>query len=184
MSAETPTAVTAFGPVMQLGFVVPDIPASVHYWTSIGVGPFFLMEHISFAECRYRGQPTEIDMSVAVAQWGAVQVELIQQHDATPSIYNTTDCSSRGGLQHFGVMTTSVADDLRHLESRGVHAVQSGSTGNGIRFAYVDTDTRPGAYPGCMIELIESGAAIDGFFEIVRKAAINWDGSKPLRKIG
>jgi hypothetical protein len=81
-------------------------------------------------------------------------------------------------------MTASVADDLRHLESCGVYAVQSGSTGNGVRFAYVDTDTRPGAYPGCMIELIESGAAIDGFFEIVRKAAINWDGSKPLRKIG
>ena len=71
---------TLFGPVMQLGFVVPDLEAAALHWAGLGVGPFFLMEHIQYAECRYRGQPVSFDMSVAVGQWGEVQVELIRRY--------------------------------------------------------------------------------------------------------
>ena len=56
------------GPVIQLGFVVPSIEAAVTHWTSIGVGPFFLLEHIQFGRCHFRGKPLSIDMSVAVGQ--------------------------------------------------------------------------------------------------------------------
>lgn len=172
------------GPVMQLGFVVPDLEAAVDHWASIGVGPFFLLEHIEFGRCHFRGKPLSIDMSVAVGQWGAVQVELIQQHCRTPSIYTTFDGSARGGLQHMGVMTDSVTDSLAQLAARGVEPVQAGETANGIRFAYVNTDERPGAHPGGMIELIERGPAIAGFFALVRKAAVDWDGRDPLRRLG
>lgn len=172
-----------FGPVMQLGFVVPDLEAAVAHWARLGVGPFFLLEHIQFAECVYKGAPARFDMSVAVAQWGPVQVELIRQHDAVPSIYTDFDGSRAGGLQHVGVMTDSVADHLERLAAHGVTPVQSGSTANGIRFAYVDTDRLPGAHPGGMIELIEHGPAIDGFFAMVRRAAEGWDGRDPLRRL-
>lgn len=172
------------GPVIQLGFVVPNIEAAVAHWASIGVGPFFLLDHIQFGRCHFRGKPLEIDLSVAVGQWGSVQVELIHQHCDTPSIYTTFDGSARGGLQHMGVMTDSVADSLAHLAERKVEPVQAGETANGIRFAYVNTDALPGAHPGGMIELIERGPAIDGFFGLVRKAAVDWDGRDPLRKLG
>jgi hypothetical protein len=173
-----------FGPPMQLGFVVPDLPAAIRHWVSLGVGPFFLLEHIDFAECRYRGRPANFDLSVAVGQWGAVQVELIRQHDAVPSIYTEFDGSRAGGLQHVGVMTDSVAADLERLGRLGIEAVQSGSTANGIRFAYVNTDTRPGGHPGGMVELIERGPVIDGFFKLVRESAVGWDGSDPVRRPG
>lgn len=173
-----------FGPVIQLGFVVPNIEAAVAHWASIGVGPFFLLEHIQFGRCHFRGRPLSIDMSVAVGQWGSVQVELIRQHCDTPSIYTTFDGSARGGLQHMGVMTASVPDSLARLAERGVEPVQAGETATGIRFAYVNTDELPGAHPGGMIELIESGPAIDGFFSLVRKAAVDWDGRDALRKLG
>ena len=172
------------GPVIQLGFVVPNIEAAVAHWASIGVGPFFLLDHIQFGRCHFRGKPPEIDLSVAVGQWGSVQVELIHQHCDTPSIYTTFDGSARGGLQHMGVMTDSVADSLARLAERKVEPVQAGETANGIRFAYVNTDALPGAHPGGMIELIERGPAIDGFFGLVRKAAVDWDGRDPLRKLG
>ena len=78
-----------FGPVMQLGFVVPDLDRAMEHWTgNVGVGPFYVMSHIKFAEALYRGQPTDADISVAVAQWGEVQVELIQQFNDSPSIYS------------------------------------------------------------------------------------------------
>lgn len=176
--------VSLFGPVMQLGFVVPDLERAARHWASLGVGPFYLLEHIQFAECRYKGAPVRFDMSVAVGQWGPVQVELIRQHDDVPSIYTEFDGSRSGGLQHVGVMTDSVAVQLERLAARGIKPVQSGSTANGINFAYVDTDRLPGAHPGGMIELIEHGPAIDGFFAMVRRAAEGWDGRDPLRRPG
>jgi methylmalonyl-CoA/ethylmalonyl-CoA epimerase len=168
---------------MQLGFVVPDLEAAANHWIRLGVGPFFMLEHIQFAECRYRGSPVRVDMSVAVAQWGEVQVELITQHDRTPSIYTEAAVGPHGGLQHLGVMTDSVAHELDRYAALGIEPVQSGSTANGIRFAYVATDRVPGGHPGGMIELIEHGPAIDGFFAMVKNAAVGWDGSKPLRRM-
>lgn len=173
-----------FGPVMQLGFVVRDLEAAIRHWTTLGIGPFFLLEHIEFAECAYRGQPAKFDLSVAVGQWGPVQVELIRQHDDVPSIYTRFDGSRAGGLQHVGVMTDSVADHLARLGSLGIEAVQTGSTANGIRFAYVNTDALPGAHPGGMVELIEHGEVIDGFFRLVRDSSVGWDGRNPVRRPG
>lgn len=169
-----------FGPVMQLGFVVPDLEVAAAHWSgTVGVGPFFLLEHVQFAETFYQGRPTTVDMSVAVAQWGAVQVELVQQFNDAPSIYSEFPGRERGGLQHVGVMTQSVERDLARLRPLGIDPVQWGSTANGIRFAYLATDQHPGA----MIELIEHGPAIDGFFAIVREAARTWDGTQPLRRL-
>jgi hypothetical protein len=135
---------------------------------------------VQFAEVLYRGQPTDADISVAVAQWGEVQVELIQQFNESPSIYSHFPGRAAGGLQHVGVMTNSVADDLEQLKSRGIEAVQRGSTANGIRFAYISTDQHPGG----MIELIEHGPGIDGFFAMVKEKSVGWDGSRPVRRLG
>jgi methylmalonyl-CoA/ethylmalonyl-CoA epimerase len=168
-----------FGPVIQMGFVVPDLDRAMEHWTgTVGVGPFYVLSHIRFAEALYRGRPTNADISVGIAQWGEIQVELIQQYNDAPSIYRDFPYRERGGLQHVGVMTTSVADDLARLRPLGVEAVQSGSTANGIRFAYVSTDH----YPGAMIELIEHGP-IDEFFAMVRQAAQGWDGTQPVRRM-
>jgi hypothetical protein len=169
-----------FGPVMQLGFVVPDLEHGMRHWLDkVGIGPFFVLEHVKFAQVVYKGKPSGIDMSVAIAQWGEVQVELIQQFNDAPSIYSEFTGREKGGLQHVGVMTNSVADDLVRLRKLGIEAVQQGHTGTGIRFAYLDTDDHPGA----MIELIEAGPAITGFFQMVKDAAHGWDGSEPIRRM-
>ena len=170
-----------FGPIVQNGYVVRDLERAVRHWSEVvGVGPFFLLEHVAFAELRFHGEPVEIDMSVAVAYWGNVQVELIVQHNDAPSIYSEFASRYGGGLQHVGVMTDSVAKDIERLRKLQVPAVQWGSTVSGIQFAYVATDHHPGA----MIELIESGPAINGFFNMAREAAQSWDGTQPLRRIG
>ncbi len=170
-----------FGPVMQLGFVVPDLEAAVQHWIRLGVGPFYALDRVEFAECHYLGAPVDFHMSVALAQWGSVQVELIQQRDAVPTIYTDFALAKQGGLQHLGVLVDSVDDHLHRLEQEGIHPVQAGSTTAGTRFAYVDTDRLAGAHPGGMIELIERSPAIESYFERVRRAAEDWDGSRPLR---
>jgi catechol 2,3-dioxygenase-like lactoylglutathione lyase family enzyme len=165
---------------MQLGFVVPDLEAAIRHWhRRMGLGPFFVLSHVQFAELYYRGEPADVDMNVALAQWGEVQVEVIQQFNAAPSIYSDFAGRARGGLQHVGVMTDSLDEHLARLRPLGIEPVQWGSTGNGIRFAYVDTDE----VPGSMVELIESGPAINEFFALVRRAAQEWDGRDPVRRL-
>ncbi len=169
-----------FGPIVQNAFVVRDMQAAVHHWADkIGVGPFYLLDHVAYGASYFRGAPLQLDMSVAIAQWGDMQIELIQQHDQSPSIYTEFAARHGEGLQHVGVLSDDLDAQLRHLAARGIEPVQWGATANGMRFAYVDTD----AHPGGMVELIENGAAVDAFFAKIRRAAGAWDGTRPLRKL-
>ena len=169
-----------FSPIVQNGYVVRDLERSMDHWTQkCGIGPFFLLEHINFAKLMFRGQPTKIDMTAAIAYWGDVQVELIYQHDKAPSIYTEFAAAKGEGLQHVGVMTDSVDEHLAQLAKHDVEPVQWGATATGIRFAYVNTDQHPGG----MIELIERGPAIDAFFGMAREAARTWDGRDPVRRL-
>jgi hypothetical protein len=169
-----------FGPVVQNAFVVHDLEAAAHHWSSkLGVGPFFVIEHIQFASVYFRGAPLTLDISVAVAQWGELQIELIVQHNSAASIYTEFSARHGQGLQHLGVMTASLDVDLERLRLLDIVPVQWGVTVAGLRFAYINTD----AHPGGMIELIETGSAVEAFFAKLRKAAAQWDGSRPLRRL-
>lgn len=169
-----------FGPIVQNAFVVHDMEAAVAHWSAkIGVGPFYLLEHVAFGPVHFRGAPLKLDMSVAIAQWGPIQIELIVQHDDAASIYTEFTARRGEGLQHIGVLCDSLDAELERHGAHGILPVQWGATAAGMRFAYLDTD----AHPGAMIELIENGPAVEAFFAMVRKGAANWDGSRPLRRL-
>jgi hypothetical protein len=169
-----------FGPIVQNAYVVGDLEVAANHWaTKLGVGPFYAMEHVQFGPAYLRGAPLEFDMSVAIAQWGEIQIELIVQHDSNPSIYTEFAAVHGEGLQHVGVMTASLDEHLAKLRPLGIEPVQWGATAGGMRFAYVNTDL----HAGSMVELIESGPAVDAFFAMVRKGARQWDGSRPLRRL-
>lgn len=170
--------VPRFGPIVQNAFVVRDLEAAAMHWAEkLNIGPFYAIEHLALGESYFRGAPLNIDMSVAVAQWGEVQIELIVQHDSNPSIYSEFAARHGEGLQHVGVMTDSVPTHLERLRPLGIEAVQWGVTAAGMRFAYIATD----AHPGAMIELIETGPQVQAFFAKVRNSAATWDGTRPLR---
>ncbi len=171
-----------FGPVMQNGFVVEDLEAAIDHWARVmHVGPFFLFERIEFAECWYRDRPaTDMNLAVAIAYWGSVQIELIQQRNAVPSIYTDFRAARGAGLQHMGVISHSVERDLQRLALQGIRPVQHGRTAGGMRFAYVATDHHPGG----MVELIEAGPQGLSFFARMQAAAEKWDGTQPVRRVG
>ena len=168
---------STFGPIMQNGFVVRDWrEAALHWAEKLGVGPFFKLEHIKFDECRYRGEPTRIDMSVAIAYTGGYQIELVEQHNDAPSIYTDFLKHNEPGLQHVGTLVEDLdaaldANDLRDS------IVQDGRTAAGQRFAYVDTIL----HNGTMVELIEADEGMRKAFDYMQKAAESWDGRDPIR---
>lgn len=169
-----------FGPVMQNAFLVDDLEASIHQWaTKLGVGPFYVFEHVQFSEIYFRGERTPMDMTGAIAYWGEMQIELIVQHNAAPSIYQEFKQRGLHGLHHMGVMTDDLDAHLERLKDKDITPLQHGRLTTGVRFAYVNSDFSPGT----MIELIEAGDVIVGFFKIIKEASINWDGKNPIVRV-
>lgn len=78
-----------FGPMRQIGIVVRDIEAAMRHWIEVcGIGPWFYAERLALTSYRYKGQDSAIpDLSIALANSGDVQLELIQQRCRTPSLY-------------------------------------------------------------------------------------------------
>ncbi|MFI4884922.1 MAG: VOC family protein [Steroidobacterales bacterium] len=169
------------GPVMQNAFVVADLERAIEHWTQVmGVGPFFLFERVAFDEYFFRGRAVEpIGLTIAIAYWKDLQIELIRQLDDAPSIYTEFQAAHGSGMHHMGVMSEALDADLAALAQRGVQAVQRGSL-PGMRFAYIATDHHAGG----MIELIEATKGARALFERMREAAQSWDGRDPVRRVG
>lgn len=163
--------------IIQNSWVVPDIHVAMRHWLdSTGIGPFFLVEGITIEEQRYRGRPTAVEVSFALAQAGDVQVELVCQHNAAASAYRDTIAVGSTGFHHVAYYCEHYDRDLAAFTDRGREVAFSGSFG-GKRFAYVDTSAQIGA----MVELIEASEVQAEFFERIRTAAAAWDGQEPIR---
>jgi hypothetical protein len=167
-----------FGPIRQLGYVVDDIEQAMDYWTrELGVGPFFYNERVPIVNYRYRGEAYEVHNSVALANSGYVQVELIQTRNDAPSMYRDFKQAGRTGLQHVAMWTETFDEDLARLEAQGFEVQMSGEVGRNGRFVYFDTEY----HPGTVIELSEVLGPKGTMFRMIREASEGWDGSDPVR---
>jgi Glyoxalase/Bleomycin resistance protein/Dioxygenase superfamily len=98
-----------FGKVSQNGYVVRDIAAAMKFWTEVlRVGPFFYIPAVKSDWFRYRGTDSAVEMSIALANSGDLQIELIQQRNDAPSMYLDFLREHGEGLQHIptGAPTT------------------------------------------------------------------------------
>ena len=170
-----------FGKVCQNGYVVRDIEAAMKHWTeTLGVGPFYYIERVKMDRFRYRGQPSDAEVSIALANTGDLQIELIQQRNDAPSMYRDFLSSGREGLQHMSYWTTDYQKDFDRYLSLGFKVGQEGQIGGSQgRFAYFDTET----HPGTVIEISDITGPKGVFFEKIKKEAANWDGSRPVRLV-
>jgi hypothetical protein len=170
----------------QIAFVVRDVDRAMRYWSeTLGVGPFFVKRRLPLADFRYRGaaapSPT---ITIALANSGAMQVELIQQHDERPSIYRDFLAQGREGLQHLSAWLTRAGFDRRRSEllEAGVPLAQEGTIpASGVRLAYFGTDTQPGGVVFEIADLLEPGQyqRVAG----IARAAERWDGTEPVREV-
>jgi hypothetical protein len=105
-------------------------------------------------------------------------LELIEQHDDSPSVYHEGPGSRRYGFHHWGVMTGSFDADVARYVSLGYKEAFYDELPSGSRVAYMDS-TRD--LPG-MIELIEHTEAQERVYAEIYEAAVAWDGSDPVRE--
>jgi len=160
----------------QLGHVVDDIFAAAATWAkTFGIGPFHVLPPVD-QRATYGDEIRSVTIQVAVAQAGPLQIELIQQHCDTPSIFQDW---SRGGTSAFHQIATVTADydgKLAHLKTLG-YSLAAESVGGKFRVAYVDTAREFGFYT----EVVESTPSFLEHLRAVSDTCAVWNGSDPVR---
>lgn len=170
-----------FGPVRQMGYVVRDIESAMRNWTTtLHIGPFYYVDHAPVIELCYLGIRRSPAVSIALAYSGHTQIELIQQHDQTPSAYLNFVNAGHEVLHHLGFFTEHYDLDLQRANEAGLDVEQSvviddpmgdstyfASRGNGV----------------AMLKLIAMRPANRELYEMVQSEAVRWDGSGPVRRI-
>ena len=171
-----------FGQIRQAGYVVPDIEQAMDYWSRVlGIGPWFYNPRVPIENYRYKGEAYEVHNSVALANSGPLQMELIQTRNDAPSMYRDFMRAGHLGLQHVAYWTESYDADLARLQGQGMQVVMSGEVGVKGRFCYFDQGVHPGVHPGTVIELSEVAGPKGAMFKLIRDASEGWDGKDPVR---
>lgn len=167
-----------FGEIRQLGYVVEDIEAAMDHWSRVlGIGPWFYAPKVPIEQYFYRGANYTPHNSVALANSGFIQCELIQCRNDVPSMYRDFRQAGHTGLQHLAYWTQSYDEDLKRAEALGMTPVMGGQVGANGRFCYFDTES----HPGTVIELSEVAGPKGRMFQMIREASQNWDGRGPVR---
>lgn len=166
--------------IVQNGFVVADLDEALRHWTqTLGVGPFFRADHLRLARYTWTGQPSDIDLSVAFASAGPLQIELIFQHNDAPSTYRTHLQTKGPGLHHVCHRTAGYDDALLQALANGLVVESEGQILGGVRFCYLSAES-----PGLpLLELADLSPAAAAMHARVFEASRGWDGTDPVRPL-
>lgn len=166
-----------FGPIRQIAYIVEDVDASMLAWKAqMGVAPFIVIRHCNpFVEMTYRGTRCDhIDMSIALAMIGDVQLEFIQQHCDTPSIYREALERHHTGVHHYCFYTQDFPTLYRRALENGMEAVVTSGPPEAIGFAYMQSRT----IPHLICELAPSSPMTESMFDRVARRCRSWDGKE------
>lgn len=167
-----------FGELRQIGIVVRDIDAAMKHWAEVcGVGPWFYADKLPVTAFTYRGERfDDVHLSIALANSGDVQLELIQQRCDTPSMYRDFLAAGHEGMQHWSSWPVDYDAKLKHALANGYTIGQSGESPRGP-FVYLWNE----GHPGTVIEMAHLTPERERIFGAVRDAAVDWDGADAIR---
>jgi hypothetical protein len=168
-----------FGDIKHLSFISRDIDKSLKYFVDVwNVAPWHVVRGIKF-ESSYKGKPSQINISVALASADGLEFEVIEQHDDGPSIYRDYLRVVPTGfhVQHMGLWAKDFAKSKAEALKRGWVAVQEGSPPSG-QFCYLQHPTEPNLY----LEISDCSPMKQGVRTAIRQASDAWDGTDPIRE--
>lgn len=159
--------------LVQVAHHVADLDAAMRrFHRAFGVGPFLLRRHVPLQWARYRGAPAVLDISVAHAQWGSVQLELVVQHGDAPSAFRDAFAAGSEGLHHVAIVPEEHDRMVAHHVGLGFPALTELMTPEGRGATYVDTR----AALGHMLEIYRPNASLQALYARVAAMAEGWDG--------
>jgi len=130
MTQESPAKVKVKG-INQVAIVVKDIQRTVeNYWSILGIGPWdiYAWEAPTVYDRKYYGKPAWAREKIALAQVGAVQLELVQPVEGD-SIYQDFLTEHGEGLHHLNFLIDDLDETAEILAKEGFPTTQSGRIG-------------------------------------------------------
>ncbi len=175
MSIESSSSVFP-GRIRQFGFIIPDLDAAITQWVNLGVAPWLVVRELHMEGCWYRGEQSSPVISIAFSNSGDMQIELIQQHDDTPSIYREFVTATGGGFNQIAYWVEDVDAVRTAAVAAGWSEVWRGDGGSQVQFSYLEHPDSP--VP--IVELSELNDATRSMGDTVRMAAEAWTPGQPV----
>ncbi len=167
------------GHIVQVAYAVSDVRAAAgEFAQRLGAGPFFARHHPLPRVVRHHGGYGQFDHSSAYGQWGGVQVELVEVHDAAPASLADAVMAS-AGVHHVAWFVESIDDEERRLAALGWPQVMRAETAGGFPYAFHDAR----AELGHLVEIYEPRAEVLALYRKIAAAAKGWDGERPVREL-
>ena len=167
------------GHPVQIAYVTPDPVTAAGQWASrYGAGPFFVMRHVHVSNVVHRSSPSTFDHTSAYGWWGDTMIELLCQHDDTPSVVRERFAAHESGLHHVASFVVDLDIALERCGDAGLRTAMTALAG-GTRFAFVDAVADTGHF----WELYEPTDGLRGFYAMVRNAHQDWDQRDPVRML-
>ena len=169
-------------PVRQIAYYVNDVREAARRHTARhGSGPFFVVDFPP-QTVSYRGQQVPFNITCAFGQWGAMQVELLQQNDDGPSVLHELYPAGSGktGIHHMAIIVDSLEQAVATFTEAGYgEAARMTSDAMNLTAVFIDTVADYGHF----IELYEPKPAITMLYGMVANAAVGFDGHDPVRPL-
>lgn len=167
-----------FGPVRQLGFMSRDIDRSMAYFIdSWGVGPWFVLRKVKNVMV-YRGAAIELEMSIAMANCGDLQFEIVAQHNDPRSLY--TDAlvhTPQLHAQHVAVWHQDVPAIEAGAHAKGWTSIFETVSGPGRSVFVAHPDE-----PMVCVEISDCDPFKERVRGSIKQIASTWDGTAPVRE--
>jgi len=168
------------GAQFQLGYVVRDLDASMHLWsTLLGIGPWIAVRYFPGYEFIHRGHRVDVEWDAAFAYFGDIQIELICQRNDAPSPYREFLAAGREGLQHFGFLTrdySGAVQAARDAKMEPAYVVGPKGAHNMTIYFEIPNSAQP------MFEVVDLTPPKEALFNAIKALGKGWDGTHPVRR--
>jgi catechol 2,3-dioxygenase-like lactoylglutathione lyase family enzyme len=161
----------------QVGIVVRDIEAAMRHWVEVcGVGPWFYTDRLLVTGFTYAGQHyDDVHISIALANSGDLQLELIQQRCNTPTMYRDFLAAGNEGMQHWSSWPENYDEIYQRALASGYTVGHEGDGPRG-RFVYFRNE----GHPGTVIEMADATPTRMRIFDAIRCGSrLGWQRSNP-----
>jgi len=169
------------GQPVHVCYVYPDFDAALERFAQGGIGPFFVM-HSGDSSGRYRGQDLPLNISVAFFYTGDMCIEVITLNGPQTNAYSEfIERNPTGGLHHMAYMSDDFDATLAKMAAAGrpLRVVQEYFNEGDAEPFEIYCEPEGEADP-IMYQLMRPGL-FDAWFDAMKAAADNWDGSEPIR---
>ncbi|NNG01204.1 MAG: hypothetical protein HKM93_17565 [Desulfobacteraceae bacterium] len=132
-----------FARLAHVSVVVDDIEKAVHYYESLGVGPFAPPSNHEFSAGFYLEKPLNSKLTIREADIGGITLQLVEHLEGDCVAKDYLDRKGTG-VYHLGFKVDSVDYAERTLIESGVGVLQKGRRMDNSGYTYFDTEAQAG----------------------------------------